>query len=230
MTTCQTCSNSHPKGTTCMRRVPIFTPLSSDEMSEVQRLIVQREYKKGEFIIHPLRVMQCLFIINKGKVKVLRPNSDGKEQILYVLTTGEFFGEQALFGRLSEDIIVEALEDTGICTISKAQFQALLQKMPQIALKMMEVMANRLSKMEELVESLGISSVDQRVWDLIEEYAEKFGQKSPQGILIQLPLSREEMANHLGITRETISRKLAKYQDEGKIKLIGHKQLLLIKK
>ncbi len=228
--TCQTCLNSHPKGTTCMRRVPLFAPLSSEEMGEVQRIIVQREYKKGEFIIHPLKVMQCLFIINKGKVKVIRPNSDGKEQILYVLTVGDFFGEQALFGQMSKDIIVEALEDSGICTISKAQFQALLQQMPQIALKMIEVMSSRLTKMEELVESLGINSVDKRVFDLIEEYSLKFGRKTEQGILIQLPLSREEMANHLGITRETISRKLAKYQDEGKIKLIGHKQILLINK
>lgn len=228
--TCQTCLNSHPKGTTCMRRVPLFAVLSSEEMSEVQRIIVQREYKKGEFIIHPLKVMQCLFIINKGKVKVIRPNSDGKEQILYVLTVGDFFGEQALFGQMSKDIIVEALEDSGICTISKAQFQALLQQMPQIALKMIEVMSSRLTKMEELVESLGINSVDKRVFDLIEEYSLKFGRKTEQGILIQLPLSREEMANHLGITRETISRKLAKYQDEGKIKLIGHKQILLINK
>jgi CRP/FNR family transcriptional regulator len=83
--------------------------------------------------------------------------------------------------------------------------------------------------MEELVESLGINSVEKRVWDLLEEYAIKFGKMTPQGTLIQLPLSREEMANHLGITRETISRKLAKYQDEGKIKLIGHKQILLKK-
>ncbi|MBV1708940.1 MAG: Crp/Fnr family transcriptional regulator [Erysipelothrix sp.] len=228
--TCQTCIQSHPKGSSCMRRVPLFMPLSADEMIEVQRLIVQREYKKGEFIIHPLKAMQCLFIINKGKVKVLRPNIDGKEQILYVLTVGEFFGEQALFGKISEDIIVEALEDSGICTISKAQFQALLQKMPQIAIKMIEVMSLRLSKMEELVESLGINSVDKRVFDLIEEFSLKFGRKTEQGILIQLPLSREEMANHLGITRETISRKLVKYQDEGKIKLIGHKQILLIHK
>lgn len=228
--TCQTCLNSHPKGTTCMRRVPLFAVLSSEEMGEIQRIIVQREYKKGEFIIHPLKVMQCLFIINKGKVKVIRPNSDGKEQILYVLTVGDFFGEQALFGQMSKNIIVEALEDSGICTISKAQFQSLLQQMPQIALKMIEVMSNRLTKMEELVESLGINSVDKRVFDLIEEYSLKFGRKTEQGILIQLPLSREEMANHLGITRETISRKLAKYQDEGKIKLIGHKQILLINK
>jgi CRP/FNR family transcriptional regulator len=213
-----------------MHRVPLFAPLSIEEMSEVQRIIVKREYKKGEFIIHPLKVMQCLFIINKGKVKVIRPNSDGKEQILYVLTVGDFFGEQALFGQMSKDIIVEALEDSGICTISKAQFQTLLQQMPQIALKMIEVMSNRLSKMEELVESLGINSVEKRVFDLIEEYSLKFGRKTEQGILIQLPLSREEMANHLGITRETISRKLAKYQDEGKIKLIGHKQILLIHK
>jgi CRP/FNR family transcriptional regulator len=84
--------------------------------------------------------------------------------------------------------------------------------------------------MEELVESLGINSVDKRVFDLIEEFSLKFGRKTEQGILIQLPLSREEMANHLGITRETISRKLAKYQDEGRIKLIGHKQILLIRK
>ncbi|MDP2813362.1 MAG: Crp/Fnr family transcriptional regulator [Erysipelotrichaceae bacterium] len=228
--TCQTCLHSHPLGTTCMRRVPLFAPLSAQEISEVQRLIVQREYKKGEFIIHPLKVMQCLFIINKGKVKVIRPNKDGKEQILYVLTVGEFFGEQALFSRLSEDIMVEALEDSGICTISKAQFQALLQQMPQIAIKMIEVMSHRLTKMEELVESLGINSVDKRVFNLIEEYSIKFGRKTHEGILIQLPLSREEMANHLGITRETISRKLAKYQDEGKIKLIGHKQILLIHK
>lgn len=223
---CQQCEfcNHH----SCMHRVPIFSSLTNEEMKQVQQIIVHREYKKGEYILSPLKPMHCLFILNEGKVKVVRVNQSGKEQILYLLSIGDFFGETALFTGIPSDIVVEALEDTRLCTISKAQFSALLKQLPDIALKVCEELTHRLHRMETMVESLGSKPVDERMDDLLKEFSKKYGKYTSEGILIQLPLSREELANYLGLTRETVSRKLAKLQNEGVLKLMGHKQILLI--
>ncbi len=222
---CNCCKNQM-----CTNRIPLFSSLSDEEMDQIQSLIIQRRYKKGETILVPNEPMHCLFILNSGVVKVTRDTNESKEQILYLISENEFFGETNLFADIPSSMTAVALTDTVLCTVSKAHFQGLIMKYPMIALKVLEELSLRLNKMQQMLENSGGKSIDERIVELLADFSNKYGTKNPQGIMIDLPLNREEIANFLGLTRETISRKLAKLHKEGHLKVIGHKKILLYDK
>lgn len=121
----------------------------------------------------------------------------------------------------------EALEDTLICTIAKDDFDEIVTKNPEITLKILEVLHDRLKNLEGLIQNLGTKDVETRIASMLMGFAGDFGVESDDGIIIDLPLNREEMANYIGVTRETISRKLTSLQDEDAIELIGTKRLII---
>src|SRR5690554_1336682 len=82
----------------CVTKVPIFSVLNIEEQEKVHALIVHKKYQKGELILMEGDKQEGLMILHSGKVKVLRYSSDGREQILYILSEGDFFGERNLFG------------------------------------------------------------------------------------------------------------------------------------
>ncbi|MFT9493736.1 Crp/Fnr family transcriptional regulator, partial [Anaerosolibacter sp.] len=150
------------------------------------------------------------------------------EQILYILSEGDIFGELSLFRSERLTFNVEALEDLNTCVLTKASFEMILSKRPEISMKVLQVMGERLIKMETLIQSLGTKDIEARIatflLELIPEYTKSRGHIKE----IELPLSREEIANYIGVTRETISRKLGKMQDEGILKIKGIKKIIIL--
>ena len=214
----------------CAGRVSLFTSLDTEQLMQVMKLIVHKEYKKGEILLYEGEVRNDLVIVNKGQVKAFKNTIDGKEQILYIFSEGDFFGEKNLLRDQPSNYAVEALEETHVCIIHKDDFQNLVKQYPDIGLKIMEVLCQRLDRLENTVENMGTRTVSARISSVLLEFAEKFGKESPQGIIIDLPLSREGIANYIGLTRETVSRKMSSMQDEGLIEMIGNKKILLLDK
>jgi CRP-like cAMP-binding protein len=227
---CTYCSCKGCKNQMCTNRIPLFSALSHEEMDQIQSLIIQRRYQKGESIVYPNQPMHCLFILNEGVVKVTRESYEHKEHILYLLSEHEFFGETSLFANIPSMISASALTDTVLCTISKADFQGLIVKYPSIALKVLEELSIRLNKLENMLENTGGKTIDERLVQLLGDFSLKYGEVQEQGTLISLQLNREEIANYLGLSRETVSRKLAKLHKQGDLKVIGHKKILLYHK
>lgn len=227
---CSYCSCQGCKNQKCTNRIPLFASLSHEEMDQIQSLIVQRRYRKGENIVVPYQPMHCLFILNEGVVKVTRESKENKEHILYLLSENEFFGETNLFANIPSTITASALTDTLLCTISKADFQGLISKYPSIAFKVLEALSLRLNKLENMIENTGGKTIDERLFELLNDFSLKYGEAQEKGTMIHLPLNREEIANYLGLSRETISRKLAKMHKHGDLKVIGHKKIFLYDK
>lgn len=212
----------------CAGRVSIFTSLDREQLLKVIKLIIHKEYKKGELLLFEGEVRNDLVIVNKGQVKAFRNTIDGREQILYIFSEGDFFGEKNLLRDQASNYGVEALEETHVCIIHKNDFQKLVQEYPDIGLKVMEVLCQRLDRLENTIETMGTRTVGARVSSVLLEFADKFGKPSSQGTIIDLPLSREGIANYIGLTRETVSRKMSLMQDEGLIEMIGNKKVLLL--
>ena len=224
------CSCERCQHQLCTRKVPIFSALNAEELSRVAGLIVRRQYAKGELIIFEDSSLESLIIINKGRVKAFRDTNEGKEQILYIFSEGDFFGEKNLLINQKAAYGVEALEETKICMIRKSNFQQLLREYPDISLKIMEELCNRLDRLENAVESMGAKKVEARVNAVLLEFARKYGKDHPEGLVIELPLSREGIANYIGLTRETVSRKMSLLQDEGIIEMVGNKRVVILDK
>jgi CRP/FNR family transcriptional regulator, anaerobic regulatory protein len=214
-------------GKYCAKRVSIFSILQEDQIDEVVSKIVTRNYKKGQIIFFEGDVADKLYIISQGKIKVFKYTKEGKEQILYILSSGDFIGDLSLLKKGKFDFNAEALEDTAICTLAKEDFDYIVTTNPKITLKILEDVHDRLISLENLVQSLSTKDVEARIAALLLSFIKNFGSETEEGILVDLPLNREEMGNYIGITRETISRKLTSMQDEGIIELIGNKKLLI---
>ncbi len=212
----------------CPKKVPIFQTLSDEEILKISRMTRHIKYSKGQMLLNEGEKSDKLFIVNYGQVKVSKFTMDGKEQILYLLTSGEFFGELHLFNPdETHNFSVYAIEDTEICLLTKESMDLIMKDNPEISIKILTAVTQRLAHTENLAQNLATKNSDARVAYTILEFSQKFGRNRKEGVLIDLPLSREEIANYVGVTRETVSRKFSKFEKLGFISLSGNKQLLV---
>lgn len=219
---CETCTGKY-----CASKAPIFSMLDKEQIGEITSLIIRRKYKKGQIIFFEGDVLDKFYIINRGKIKIYKYTKEGKEQILYILSEGDFMGYLNLLKKSKVEFNAEALEDVGVCILTKDDFDSILKKTPEISLKILENLHDRIVSLEDLVQRLSTKDIEARIAGLLVSFAKDFGEKQENKIIIDLPLSREEMANYIGVTRETISRKLTSMQDDGIIELIGNKKVAI---
>jgi len=220
---CARCKNK-----LCVSKVPIFSDLSHEELTEIIRMTGHNEYKKGEDIFLEGISADTLYLINEGQIKIYKYTKDGKEQILNLLNEGEFFGELNLLKEGQYHFNATALSDAKLCSLSKERMKRIILEKPEIGLKILEVMAEKISWLETLARNLATNDVEVRLSHLLLQLLRQYGIKTNRGIEIEMPLTREEMSNYTGVTRETISRKLSGFQDRGIIKLEGNKKIIII--
>lgn len=220
-----TCPTHQP----CARKVPIFAALDDAELAQIVSLITHKSYPKASLIFREGEPLDNLYLVNHGRIKVYRTSAEGKEQILYVLTEGDFLGERNLLRSKPAEYTAETLEDTQVCVITRQDCQKLLLRYPTIGLKIIDELNNRLDKLELFFGNVSPRETDKRICLMLLEFLEKYGTKQPdQTMIIDLPLNREEMANYIGLTRETVSRRLNTFKEAEIIDFIGNKKLVIL--
>lgn len=208
---------------TCIELVPIFSTLTFDEMMEVASITISRRYKKGEMVYLQGEREKKLYVIHKGSVKISRISSSGKEQVIRILGPGEFMGELSLFNDEPNTNNAEAIDDATVCIIDGDKLKNLMAKYPTIAFKVLEELSSRLKRAENLIENLGVKDVESRIAEILLELSDDKGH-------ITLPIKKGDLASHLGMSQETLSRKLSYFQDKGWIELEGHKKIKILNK
>lgn len=219
---------THCNNNLCIHKVPIFYNLDREDLFKIAELIQHKSFKKGDVIFSHGENVDSIIILNRGSAKAYKYTPDGREQILYVFSEGDFFGEQYLLTNRTAEYTVETLQAVNVCMLSKEQFEQLLLQHPNIGIKIIEQLGARMSRLERVMESMGVRSVDSRVCSLILEYMKEYGKMVPEGMLIRLPLSREGIANYLGIARETVSRKLSQLESDGILRSVSNKSILVL--
>ncbi len=220
---CERCKNR-----LCASKVPIFANLDREELVEIIKMTGHKSYDKGETIFLEGSRANTLYLINEGKIKIFKYTKEGKEQILHILSEGDFFGELNLFNKGEYSFNAEAIESTKLCTLTKDRMKNLILQRPEIGLKILEVIGDRLSKLETLAQNLATNDVEARIAYLILDLSKKYGHRINNKTEIELPITREDMSNYTGVARETISRKLKKFEEEGLIELVGIKKLIIL--
>lgn len=221
------CGCHHSTGEFCAAKVPIFSNLAQEQLAMITKLITRRKYKKGQVVFWEGDLSDRFVIVHEGKIKTFKYTREGKEQILYILAEGDFFGDLSLLKKGVFQSNGEALEDVSVCTIAKDDFDKILKENPEIALRVLESVHDRLERLENLVQTLSTKDMEARIASLLINFAKNFGYKRDDKIVLDLSLTREEMANFIGVTRETMSRKLSSMQDEGFIELVGNKRIII---
>ncbi len=211
-----TCNHHSKESDNCIQWVPIFSNLSEEEMLEVAYITHEARFDKGSFVYMADDPGGKLFVLHKGKVKISRIGQNGKEQVLRIVEPGEFMGELNLFRTNKIVDNAEVLEPTVMCLIEAEPLKALMAKYPSIAFKVMEVLSQRLNQAETLIENINLYTVEQRIAHQLLHLSE--GKRS-----IHLKMSKGDLASQMGMSQETLSRKLSAFQDLGWIDLEGQR-------
>lgn len=205
---------------TCLDSVPIFNTLDEKEKEEIFHLISHRNYKKGEIIYEAGNLRAYLFIVNSGKIKIYRLTETGKEQVIRILGPGEFLGELALFNNWPARDYAEALEVTSLCIISGRTLREHIQKNPEIAFKIIEELSKRLDFVENMLENVNHYSVDWRLAQALLKIADKYG-------VVELETTKANFASQIGMSQETLSRKLSLFESKNYIHQIGQRKIII---
>jgi CRP/FNR family transcriptional regulator len=219
---CLTCGHKH-----CAKKVSLFSNLSEEDLDHVISLVTRRRVAKGETVFTIGDPSESLYIVNRGSLKVYVLNREGREQILYFLKEGEFLGDVHLLKSGTFDYEAMALEETHLCIIHKRDFDRLILERPEIAIKLLAYAHDRILDLEELVQTLTTNDADARLASLLISLADTSGKETEEGIEVTLTISREDMGRYLGLTRETVSRKLGQFASAGILYFKDNKHLII---
>ena len=214
------CCHHFKDHVSCIEHVPIFTSLSYEERMEIVEIASSRSFEKGETVYRAGDEGGTLFVLYTGRAKLFRLNANGKEQVLRVVEPGEFIGELSLFSSLPLADNAQVLEATTMCILQGKRLKELMVKYPSIAFKVMDELSRRLEKAENRIEDISLSSVTKRVVGALLDLSE--GKKE-----IILPMTKGDLASQLGMSQETLSRKLTALQEEGFIVLKGQRKIVI---
>jgi len=209
-----------------LREVPIFTELSDEDLSLVMQMTVKRSYPKSTMIVIEEDRGDTLYIIESGSVKITRLDEEGREVILAILGSSEFFGEMALLDGQGRSANVMAIEDATLFTLNRRDFLDVLGRFPSISIQLLKEMTLRLRKSDQQIKSLSLSDAEHRIGIALHRFAEDMGIfKMGQVVINRLPY-QQDIANMAGTSRETVSRMLKSLKQKGLVEREGRRLVI----
>lgn len=210
-----------------LRQSFIFSTLSESELDELSRLASERRFAPDGFIFWEGDVPDWFYIIAAGKVKAVKHSSLGKEIIIAFFGPGEMFGEVAVFENKPYPASAQAAAETRVLGIKREDFPNFLVKHPQVALRIINVLAGRLRDAQGRLRDLAGERVEQRLARILLMLFAKLGPV--------LPFTRQELSDMAGTTTETAIRILSQWKDRkiissvrGRITVLDEAKLRLL--
>lgn len=190
---------------------PFFARLSRTELARVARQFRQASFAAGHVIHSAGESAARLSFVAIGQVKIAHPTPDGHDVLIALLGPGEYFGTVADLGDPVYRDAAAAHTDCCVLSIDADAFRGLLHRCPPVALAALELAAARLRAARQTIEQLGIYPADRRLAATLLALAERMGRPEAGGTMIDMPLSRQDLAQMTGASVETVSRILGEF-------------------
>lgn len=198
-----------------------FAGLNEEELTILSSHKSCVGYKKGQTLFYEGTRPMGIFCINRGKVKVYKMGSNGREQILFIAQPGDFLGYRSMLSEEFYGASATVIEPAAICFIPKNDFLTILNKNPNFFSKLMKAVCHELGVMEDKLAQIAQKSVRERLASTILMLKETYGMEGEGSDVIDIALSREDLANIVGTATETVIRLLSEFKSDGMIGLEG---------
>jgi len=175
-------------------------------------------YSKGEFIIRPGESPPGVFYLETGLVKAYDITKYGEENLLIIRKTGEFLGLTWAVTGEDRHIIYAALAPTTAYLIRRNAFNEFVREHPSVSLPVIDMITDMYRLHSERIMTLEYRTVRERLISFLLTTAARFGERTPLGTRISVPLKHQDIASSISATRETTSRALAELERKGQIK------------
>lgn len=205
----------------------IFSGLSKQEMDLLDQHKTVNRYQRKQIIFYEGHPVVGLYCVRSGKIKLYKSSPSGKQQILKIARVGEILGHSSLFANAPHIASAEAMEESDICFLDKHRFLLLLQAHPSISSKLLGQLGRELNRSEEQVLDFAYKSVRVRLVEFLMTLRRSFGVHKEGDDRLNISLSREELAQAVGASVETVVRLLSEFRSEGLIGLEGKDIVIL---
>ncbi len=207
--------------------IVLFSSLTDKELRQVQNKVLIKKFRKNEIILHEENTSEYMYAILDGEAKVLQVTHEGKAIIVSLHRKGDFFGELSLIDGKTVPATVKATRDSITAIISRDDFYDILYHQQKVLESLLHILAMRLREAWKRIQLLNFNNASQRVKMLLLMLSETSGSKTPRGTLLNIKLIHQDIADMTGLTRETVTRILDRWQKSGEIQVQKNKHILL---
>ena len=206
-----------------LKNIQLFASLTDEELRQISDILVVKRFKKNEIILQEEDTNEYMYVILNGKVKVVQTTEDGKEILLALHQSGDFFGEMSLIDGKTSPANVIATEDSTAAIISKKDFNSLIRNQKKVLDNLLLILCSRHRESWDKIQMLNYKNASHRIKILFLMLSDKYGEKTAEGVTINMKLTHQEIAEMTGMTRETVTRVLDRWQREGEINIFKNK-------
>lgn len=210
-----------------LKGVALFEGLKEDQI-EVIRLEARRiELSRDAYLFYQGDSAERVHVLLEGSIKLTQVTLDGQQVLMRYIQPGEAFTILAALDGIEYPASAQATLDSEILAWDRATFQALMLKYPRIALNVLDVVAVHMREFQDRLRELATERVERRLARTLLRLANQAGQRISEGVLINLPLSRQDLAEMTGTTLYTVSRTLSQWENQGLVRSSREKVIIL---
>lgn len=210
-----------------LKKSIFFSSVSETTQREINGLFAEEKYGRDDYIFFEGDVPEWFHIVKEGRVKLVKHSDTGKDVILQVFVPGDMFGETALFDHKPYATSAQAMEPSAILKLSRKDFFYFFGRHPFVATEMIMELGRQLREAHNTIKSLAVDRVEQRLANILIKLAEKLGAPEGGGTLLNLSLTRQDLADMAGTTVETAIRVMSRFTKTRIIKPVDGKILIL---
>jgi CRP-like cAMP-binding protein len=196
-------------------KISLFSALSPPELKELNPYLIPASVKKKDVIFSEGDPSDWLYIVTGGKVKITKLSQDGKEIILELIQPMDFFGGLAVIRGFPYPANAVAMEDTKLLKISRSNLMRVLDRFPTLMYCMAQQVGDRMKESHETLKNIALERVEARIVSLLLKLGDKAGQRADEGIVIDMKLTKQDIAEMVGTTVETSIRTMSKLKKTG---------------
>ncbi len=210
------------KKTAALHSIPLFSSLNEAELEAIAPRAVEKRFNSGEVLFYEGEPCHGIYLLVQGTVKIFKTSPSGREVLLTVDSAPASVAEVPLFDGGAYPATVSAVDDVTAFFISTKDFRQFCLEHPEVALKVLAVVGQRLRQLVALVEAVTFGNVRQRLARLLLERWRESGTD-----VFHLAETHQELASRLGTVREVVSRNLSRFHAEGLIQL-GRREVRIL--
>ena len=194
---------------------PLFRPLNPDELDALADLAAERPVARDGMVVRRGEAGGSLLILVHGRLRVCSMSAEGREVTISLLEPGAVLGEISLLDGQPRSMDVVAMTDSMLLQVGNAAFLPFLRARPDLMLRMMALLCDRLRRSSAAYEDLALLPLPARLARLLLAMGDMHGAAGPDGVRIRLRLSQRDLAAQVAATRERVNKQLRQWHDAG---------------
>jgi CRP-like cAMP-binding protein len=213
-------------GSAFAKPVPLFAALDESALSEIKAAARTRAVEAGSSFFREGDRAEAFYVLDRGSVKLTQVTPEGHQVVLRLIGPGDAFGGVAAFGGATYPITAEAVTDSWALEWLGTDMARLMERYPRLALNALQMVAARLHELQVQYRQLATEKVERRIAHALLRLVQQAGRPVESGVLIDLPLSRDDIAQMTGTTLYTVSRIISRFEEHGLLEA-GRQRVLI---